>query len=61
MATQFKIKSRVSGEWAKKVDLSAVNISEWTKKESEAWKSKLPEIGEPPAEGVKASTEESVA
>jgi hypothetical protein len=59
---QYGFRDRVSPEkWAKDVEINSLKISDWTTEESERWVSKLPEIGNPPAKGVKASTEESVA
>jgi hypothetical protein len=61
VAYQYRIRSLVSGNWAKEVDISNLTISSWTKEQDESWISNLPDIMKPPDEGFDASTLESVA
>jgi hypothetical protein len=61
MAYQCRIRSLVTGRWAKEVDIWDLKISSWTAEQNGAWISNLPDVREPPAEGFHASTEESVA
>lgn len=61
MAYQCRIRSLVSGNWAKEVDISNLKISSWTEEQDEAWVSNLPDVRKPPDEGFNASTLESVA
>jgi hypothetical protein len=61
MAYQCRIRSLVTGRWAKEVDIWDLRISSWTAEQDGAWISDLPDIRKPPAEDFHASTAESVA
>lgn len=61
MAIQFKIKHNREKQWAEKVDIPTMTVSEWTEEESAAWVSALPEYPQPPTKAYKASTVESLA
>jgi hypothetical protein len=61
MAYQWKIRSLVTGSWAKEVDIWDLKISFWTAEQEEAWISNLLDIGKPHDEGFNALTAESVA
>jgi hypothetical protein len=60
MAYQCRIRSLVTGRWAKEVDILDLKISSWTAEQDGAWISNLPDVRERPAEGFNASTEDSV-
>lgn len=61
MAYQWRIRSLVTGSWAKEVDILDLKISSWTAEQEEAWISNLPDIRKPHDEGFNALTAESVA
>jgi ketopantoate reductase len=61
VAYQCRIRSLVSGNWAKEVDISNLKISSWTGEQDEAWISNLADVKKPPNEGFDASILESVA
>jgi hypothetical protein len=45
MAYQWRIRSLVTGSWAKELDILDLKISSWTAEQGEAWISNLPETG----------------
>jgi hypothetical protein len=61
MAHQWRIRSMVTGSWAKKVDICDLKISSWTAEQEEAWISILLDLEKPPYAGFHAANEERVA
>jgi hypothetical protein len=61
VAYQYRIRSLVTGSWAKEVDISNLKIFLWTKEQGEAWISNLPDVKKTPDQGFDESNLESVA
>jgi hypothetical protein len=59
MAHHWRIRSLVTGSWAKEVDILGLTISSWTVEQDEAWISDLLDVKELPDEGIHAPIEES--